>query len=186
MAVVIPVTAAALYAWLGNWQVGMYGVSAAARTEVETMVASLAHRLKTTDQNDLKGWIMLGRSYLAMSRYAEAVQVFAQARRIAGDQNAEVLASYGEALVLADPTNLISKAAPLFEKALKEQPDNIKALWYSGLAALAQRNSALAISRWRKLLVLDLPPDYRKAVEDRIRAAGGTVAPVTARSSARL
>jgi cytochrome c-type biogenesis protein CcmH len=175
-AILLMVAAGLLYWRLGNWRAGIEGVQQASVASVEQMVAQLAHRLQTRDPNDLKGWSMLGHAYLLMGRYADAENAYARARSLSGDKNAEILASYGEAVTLADPHDFMSKAMPVFEQALQLDPRNPRALWYGGLGALERGDKTLAVSRWQALLAQDPPSDYRAIIEKSIVAAGGTLA----------
>ena len=177
IAVLLTVTAALLYWRLGNWRAGVEGVQQASVVSVEQMVAQLAHRLETTDQNDLDGWVTLGHAYLLMGRYTDAANAYAHARTLSNDSNSEIMASYGEAIALADPNDFMNKAMPAFEKALQLDPRNPQALWYGGLGALEQGNKSLAVFRWRALLAQDPPPEYRAIIEKSIAAVGGNTAP---------
>jgi cytochrome c-type biogenesis protein CcmH len=184
MVIAIPVIAGALYGWLGNWRIGIEGVAQASEPAVEQMVANLAHRLQTTDTNNLKGWVMLGRSYVVMGRYQDALGAFAHARKLTGDGNANVLASYAEELALAHPAKLTGTAAVLFDRVLQESPDNPKALWYGGMAAYQEHRNAVAVRRWNRLLAQDPPAQFRGVLKTRIRAAGGVVTSDTAQQTA--
>ena len=175
-AILLMVAAGLLYWRLGNWHAGIEGVQQASVASVEQMVAQLAHRLQTRDPNDLKGWSMLGHAYLLMGRYADAENAYARARSLSGDKNAEILASYGEAVTLADPHDFMNKAMPVFEQALQLDPRNPRALWYGGLGALERGDKTLAVSRWQALLAQHPPSDYRAIIEKSIVAAGGTLA----------
>ena len=62
---------------------------------VEDMVARLAERLKSEPGNS-QGWLLLGRSYMAMERYAEAARAFATAHGLLGD-SPELLSDLAEA-----------------------------------------------------------------------------------------
>ncbi len=168
---------AALYGFYGSWRVGAQGVEAASTQAVIDMVAALDKRLHTpAGRDDLQGWDMLGHSYMIMGRYPEALQAFAQARRLSGDDDPQVLASYAEALTLSDPDAFMDKALPLFEKALLLDPHNTQSLWYGGLGALQRGDKKLAISRWNAILAQDPPEDYRQYIVKAITDAGGTVA----------
>ena len=171
------IAAGVLYWQLGNWRAGIEGVQQASVVSVEQMVVQLAQRLATTDKNDLQGWEVLGHAYLLMGRYADAENAYQQARRLSGDENAEVLAGYGQAVTLADPDGFMTTAMPAFEKALQLDPRNPQALWYGGLGALQRGDKALAVSRWNMLLAQDPPAEYRRIIEKAIVAAGGAVAP---------
>jgi cytochrome c-type biogenesis protein CcmH len=174
LALVIVVTG--FYLTVGNWHAALGGDQTAAQDTEAQMVAGLAHRLATTDSGDANGWTMLGRSYVVLGRYPEAVQAYAHAYALTGDGNPNLLADYAEAIILADPNKLTTDAQPLLSKALHLAPDNAKALWYSGLLAFAQHDKSLAIQRWQKLLQQNLPAGVRSMVVKQIQEAGGTVA----------
>ncbi|MGA9853402.1 MAG: c-type cytochrome biogenesis protein CcmI [Gammaproteobacteria bacterium] len=190
VALLMVAVAGGLYWQLGSWRVGVEGIRQASVYSVEQMVAQLAHRLGTTDQGDLQGWEMLGHAYLIMGRFADAANAYAHARTLSADSNADVLASYGEAVTLSSPDDFMSKAMPAFEKALQLDPDNPQALWYGGLGALERGDKNLAVARWQALLAQDPPPEYRMIIEKSIVAAGGTIAPATkpdvARTAAKI
>lgn len=177
VAALLIIASGMLYWQLGNWRAGIEGVQQASVVSVEQMVVQLAQRLATTDKDDLQGWEVLGHAYLLMGRYTDAENAYKQARRLSGDENAEVLAGYGEAAALADPDEFMSTAMPAFEKALQLDPRNPQALWYGGLGALQQGNKVLAVSRWNALLTQNPPAEYRAIIEKAIAAAGGAVAP---------
>ena len=169
------VAAPLLYWKYGSWRSGVEGVDQASVPAVEEMVAGLAQRLHTTDGNDLQGWVMLGHSYVVMGRYADALDAYTQAHRLAGDTNPDVLAGYAEAITLADPSKFMGEALPLFEQTLKLDPANPQALWYGGLGAFERGDKQLAIGRWQTLLKQDPPQQYRDIIEKYIVEAGGTV-----------
>ncbi|MDE2070326.1 MAG: c-type cytochrome biogenesis protein CcmI [Gammaproteobacteria bacterium] len=177
VAALLIIASGVLYWQLGNWRAGIEGVQQASVVSVEQMVAQLAQRLATTDKNDLQGWEELGHAYLLMGRYANAENAYQQARRLSGDENAAILAGYGEAATLADPDDFMSTAMPAFEKALQLDPRNPQALWYGGFGALQRGDKALAVSRWNALLAQNPPAEYRAIIEKAIAAAGGAVAP---------
>ncbi|HEV7164399.1 MAG TPA: c-type cytochrome biogenesis protein CcmI [Gammaproteobacteria bacterium] len=169
----ILVAAPALYWYYGSWRAGAEGVEQASVPAVEQMVADLSARLHSTDGDDLQGWVMLGHSYVVMGRYPDAVDAYRHARGLAGDGNPDVLAGYAEASTLADPTQFMSQALPLFEKVLLLDPANPQALWYGGLGAFERGDNKLAVSRWQALLRQDPPADYRQVIEKYIVKAGG-------------
>jgi cytochrome c-type biogenesis protein CcmH len=164
-----------LYWFYGNWRVGAEGVDVASREAVLQMVADLAARLHTPEgKDDLKGWDMLGHSYMIVGRYGDALEAFSHARQLSYDADPEVLAAYAEAVTLTEPDLFMSKAAPLFEKVLSLQPANVQALWYGGLAAQQRGDKALAVKRWNGILAQDPPADYRAYISRMITEAGGT------------
>lgn len=183
-ALFIALLASALYWYYGNWRSGAEGVEQASVPAVEQMVAGLSERLHTTDGNDLQGWVMLAHSYVVMGRYSDALDAYTHAHGLAGDSNPDVLAGYGEAITLADPSHFMDKALPLFEKALQLDPVNPQALWYGGLGAFEKGDNKLAVQRWQALLQQDPPAEYRQIIEKYIVQAGGSVSAVAKTASA--
>ena len=78
--VAVPLLAALLYFAVGNPR----AISSPAgddsqnvtREQIEGMVGRLATRMKENPE-DLKGWVMLGRSYAVLDRYPEAAEAYA-------------------------------------------------------------------------------------------------------------
>lgn len=128
--------------------------------QINQMVAGLAQRLEE-DPDNPEGWAMLGRSYMVLERYAEASRAYARAHQLIGDEP-WLLLSYAEAEAHAQQGNMTGRPAELIEKALKQDPDNQKALWLAGIAAAQQGNRSLAEARFGRLLDL-LPKDEQVA-----------------------
>ena len=150
MAVLVVGAAAGLYPLWSNWNWHAPPANpAAGGPDVAAMVARLEQRLR--DQpDDLKGWLMLGRSYLALDRFADAVNAYGHAHQLDG-QNADAAMGLGEALSLRAGGEITPEAAQLFEQALVAAPTNPKALLYGGFAAATRGDRALARSRWETL-----------------------------------
>ncbi|MBY0579883.1 MAG: c-type cytochrome biogenesis protein CcmI [Burkholderiales bacterium] len=138
--------------------------------KIETMVAKLAARLQK-NPSDAEGWTMLGRSYMILKRFPDAVDAFDHASKLLPN-DAQVLAEYGESEMMTDPTKLNPKAVELTEKALKIDPNNPKALTLGGAIAFEQKNYARVVMLWENLLA-QLQPDSEdaKAVENGIAGA---------------
>ncbi|HEY4127275.1 MAG TPA: c-type cytochrome biogenesis protein CcmI [Gammaproteobacteria bacterium] len=189
-ALLLIVTGSVLYGFYGNWRVGSEGVQAASTQAVLDMVAALDKRLHSpAGQGDLQGWDMLGHSYMIMGRYPDAMQAFAQARRLTDDSNPQELASYAEALTLSHPDDssvFMTQAMPLFEKTLTLDPHNSQALWYGGLGALKRGDKSLALQRWNAILAQDPPADYRQYIVNAITQVGGTPAVAVAAVSIKV
>lgn len=180
VALAIPVIVVGAYLYVGNPGALARSPGAAGGVpSVPQMVDGLAQRLQS-NPDDLQGWILLGRSYLVLGRYADAAQAYAQANRLDAN-DPQVLVDYAQALVLTDPSALSGSAEPLIETALNAAPANPQALWLGGLLAQAQRNEALAARRWNALLAQSgIPDDLRQAVEQRLHALGSEVTPAAA------
>jgi len=167
----IPLLAGSLYLSLGNYQAISHSAEMAVDpdtlklAEVNKMVAGLAEKMKA-NPDDAQGWIMLGRSYKFQQEYPKAVEAFANAYRLLGDQ-AEVMLLYADAIAYASDKNLAGKPTELVFKALALEPDNMNALWLGGMAKAQQGDPVTAIKLWKKLTAL-LPPgsDAQKEIND--------------------
>lgn len=122
---------------------------------LEQMTDLLAARLKDKP-DDLRGWVLLARSYETLHRYADAVSAYGNARRLSGD-NPELLADYADALVMANGGRFNDEAGELLQKAVEAQPDNVKALWLMGHWKSQQGAGSEALSYWQRAAAL-LPP----------------------------
>ncbi|MCW8930832.1 MAG: c-type cytochrome biogenesis protein CcmI [Gammaproteobacteria bacterium] len=133
--------------------------------DISSMVASLEKKLQE-DANNAEGWNMLGRSYIVLKRYDEAVNAYATALTLAQQdktqQIPELEINYVEALMQTGKKDNYQKARDLLATMLKSEPDNADALWFMGFLDAEMGNNDLAIKRWTHLLSL-LPPNGEQA-----------------------
>jgi cytochrome c-type biogenesis protein CcmH len=173
LAVALPLAAIALSSWKGNPRAidapsaspeaasvanspHADGASAAG-PEMEKAVAGLAEKLKQNPE-DLQGWLLLGRAYKNMQRFAEAREALTTAYKLAPD-NPEVMVDYAEALALASADHKIDgEARALIDKVFKADPTNQRALWLIGIAEAQAERYPQAVSAWESLLPM-LPAD---------------------------
>ncbi len=176
--------AAGLYPLWSNWN-WHAPAQAQVNPDVLAMVAKLEQRLRG-QPNDLPGWLMLGRSYLALERGDDAVAAYEHARGLDAN-NVDALLGLGEAMSLREGGDLTPAEAELFEKAVTLAPDNPKALLYGGFAAAARGDRAAARSRWQALKNMHPPAQIEAILDERIAQlgpAGAEPASGTARSGA--
>ncbi|MEW6353018.1 MAG: c-type cytochrome biogenesis protein CcmI [Pseudomonadota bacterium] len=180
----VPVLAIGVYLQLGKSDAALSNQTAQATMAAmngltpEMMAERLAERLKTNPQDGM-GWAMLGRSYSVLGRFADATDAYAKALPLLGD-DPQLLADYAEVLALSSSDQrLAGKPTEYFEKALKLDPQNQKALWLAGMAAFQQQDFKNAGVYWKRLAAL-MPQDSEDAqvINQRIadaeaRAAGG-------------
>jgi cytochrome c-type biogenesis protein CcmH len=171
LAVTVIGASAGLYPLWSNWNWHAPAPSeAAAGPDVAAMVAKLEKRLQ--DQpNDLTGWLMLGRSYLALNRLDDAVVAFDHAYQL-DSKNVDAAMGLGEAMSMRAGGEITPRAAQLFEEALDLAPDNPKALLYGGFAAAVRGDRALARTRWQALKDLHPPPQIVQMLDARIAELG--------------
>ena len=168
-AVIIIGAAALLYPLWSNWNWRAPAQSAAG-PDVAAMVAKLEKHLQ--DQpSDLTGWLMLGRSYLALNRLDDALIAYDHAHRLDG-KNPDAAMGLGEAMSLRAGGEITPEASQLFEEALSEAPGNPQALLYGGFAAATRGDRALARSRWQTLKSMHPPPQIEQMLDARIAELG--------------
>jgi cytochrome c-type biogenesis protein CcmH len=167
-AVLVIGAAAGLYPLWSNWNWHAPGAGAA-EPDITAMVAKLEKHLQDAP-DDLQGWLMLGRSYLALQRLDDAVNAYDRAHRLG--KNAEAALGLGEALSMRAGGEITPDAANLFEEALAIAPSNPKALLYGGFAAAIRGNRALARGRWLALKDLHPPPQIVQMLDARIAELG--------------
>lgn len=176
----VPLLSIALYQRLGDpGALNPAPPGAGGQASVEDMVVRLAERLRAQPGN-ADGWLLLARSYMALSRYAEAEEAFAAAHRLLGD-SPELLTNLAEAQALMNGRDFLGSPSEQLEQALALDPAYPKALWLGAFAALQRGDKALAVSRWQSLL--DSQPDDSQAsqiLRGLIADAGGSAAAPTA------
>ena len=162
--VVITGSAAGLYNELGSPDVAS---GASQSPDVSRMVTSLAERLQR-QPDDIDGWVMLGRSYVTLGNYPEAVRAYARAVELESAQNAQTLVALGVALVEGNERQITPRAASVFDKALALEPNNPEALFWGGISAFNSGNSSLAADRWELLLSTNPPEQIRGVLLQRV------------------
>jgi cytochrome c-type biogenesis protein CcmH len=155
----IPLAAIALYAFLGNPRSLLPESGPASppphavtRDQIASMVAKLAARLEK-NPGDSEGWMMLGRSYTALGRFADAATAYSKATE-QRPSDAQLLADYADALALAHGRNLFGEPEALIARALKADPNNVKALALAGTVAFDRRDYRGAIAYWQRIAPL--------------------------------
>lgn len=138
--------------------------------DIEKAIAKLARNLEA-QPDDLRGWRLLGRTYLSQGRYGEAASAMAEAYRLSGD-DPDIVVNYAEARTLADDSQIDEKTRGLFEMALGLDSFSPKARYYLGLYEAQQGNLRKAMQSWIDLAVLS-PPDapWLQVVDQQVGSA---------------
>jgi cytochrome c-type biogenesis protein CcmH len=175
LAVAVAVVAASvlLYREWSNWD----RTQAAEAAEQSAMLGSLARRLERNPE-DVEGWLMLGRSQLAIGQYPLAQRAFRRADRLEDGRNPEALLGMAEAMVLQADGEVDDRSGRLFEMALELAPRSEKALFFSAVAAQKRGETALAIQRFETMLAMSPPPEVRGILEQQIASLKGAPPPV--------
>ncbi len=147
--------------------------------QIESMVQLLETRV-TERPEDAEGWAMLGRARTLLERHVQAVPAFKRAMELRPD-DANLIADYADALAMANGRTLEGEPARLVERALKVDPDNLKALSLAGTIAFNGGDYARAITLWQRMAALAGPGDGAAQIqagidEARQRMAAGPTA----------
>lgn len=162
--VCVPVFAISLYLYLGQPELieggkkqttTSAGHGSNGKTNIgtiEQMIEKLAARLKE-DPNNAEGWFMLGRSYMSINRYKEAVDALEKTNQLVPN-NPTVMLRYADALTMLKGGQISGKPFDLIKKAVAIKPDDQTGLWLLGMGYEEQGEYEKAISYWNLLLPL--------------------------------
>lgn len=191
IAIALPIAAILLYFAVGNPR-AMAPQPAAdghaiTRQQIEGMVERLAARMQESPE-DVKGWVMLGRTYAVLDRHAESAAAYANAVK-RSPPDAQLLADYADALAMSQGRNLRGEPERLIAQALKLDPDNVKALALAGTVEFEKKDFKRAIIYWERILKV-APPDsemadsVRSSIAEAQSLAGTITAPAPVKAPA--
>ncbi len=123
--------------------------------DVAKMVEKLEQRLKEDPEN-AEGWQMLGRSYMYMQRFSDAVGAYEKSLALDGN-SAAILTEYAEAIAMARQGDMQGKPTEYVLQALKLEPAFPKALWLAGAAKMQMQDYQGAIDYWQRLMQMHEP-----------------------------
>ena len=131
------------------------------QASIGDLVGELKQRLEAEPDNP-QGWFLLGRTFMKLQRYDEAVQAYERLNEVLPD-NPSVMISWSDALSMANGGQVPEKAVQLLDKALAVEPEALSALWLAGNAAAQRGQDQKALTHWsRALLLLDEDPDMQQ------------------------
>lgn len=158
--VIVPVLTLGIYDYVGSPQhIEIAGPGAGAENphaaadsgetpSVEVMMQKLAERLEA-EPNNPDGWYMLGRSYMSMGRYDDAIKALQRLREQIGD-HPTALVMLADAAAMNQGGRMTGQPEELVLKALAQEPDNVTALWLAGNAAEEQGKFTRALAFWKR------------------------------------
>lgn len=123
--------------------------------QMTALTERLAERMKSTP-DDADGWSMLGRSYAALGRNDEALSAYDRLLKLRPD-DPSVLADYADALAVKN-NQLAGEPMKYVERALKLDPNHLKALMLAGTDAFNRADYAKAVQHWERAADAG-PPD---------------------------
>ncbi len=143
--------------------------------DIDRMVAGLEKKLEAEPDN-AKGWYMLGRSYMVLKRFPDAVRAYENAYKQMPD-SVDIMLSLADSLAMKNGGNISGRPIELVNKALKIDPENLTALWLGGMAARQNKDYVTAIQRWTKVMGIIKDPAERKEVRSLIVEAESLLSP---------
>ena len=191
LALGIPLASVLTYLSLGQPEAAAPGAVAAAAAkgdgrhevsgeQIQAMVSALAERLKAEPGN-AEGWMMLGRSYTALSRYSDAALAFRKASELQ-PKNADVLADLADVTGMAQGRRLAGEPARIIQAALDIDPRHVKALALAGSVSFEQKDDAGARAYWQRLLAVvpadsEIARSVQSSVQEAVQLERGGPAP---------
>ena len=169
LAVMLPLAALSLYLLYGSPRLPDQPLIArlqdpASNKNLDVLVARVEARLREHPEEG-EGWEVIAPVYMGWGRFADAAEAYRQSIRLLGESPKQ-LASYGQALVLANNGVVTEDARKALECAVELDPKLIEPRLVLIIAKEQDGQLQAAIEDWRALLA-DAPADapWRKLVE---------------------
>lgn len=165
MAVLLPVAAMSSYMWLGQPQ-GLEQPRVANETSdnyanLEGMAASLAQKLETNPGNP-EQWVMLGRTYRALSQFEKALPAYQKALELGPSD--DIALERAEVLALLRGGDFSGEPWAVIRQVLAKNPRHFNGLVLAGSASYAQEDYSKAIQYWQQA---------RSQLDDKAQAVQG-------------
>ena len=158
--VIVVAISGATYWSVGDVQraLGREPPPASAQTLDEESIRQAIEGLKdqlNTDPDNAEGWMLLGRTMMALGEYEGAARSLEKAMALVPNAPGLML-QYADAIAMNAGGKLTDEAQQIVRDALALEPDNVSALWLAGLGAAERANNAQALTyltRARELTV---------------------------------
>jgi len=162
IAVILPLGATVMYLGLGRPDLQDQPLAgrdmsasiaeAERRNDFSQAVAQLAEKLES-QPDDMRGWALLGRSYVNLERFDAAAKAYSRAYELSGN-NPNAGSAYGEALALAANSVITPKATLVFEAVIAADPANLKARYYLAMRKMQIGDLGGAMQSWIDLAAI--------------------------------
>jgi cytochrome c-type biogenesis protein CcmH len=177
----LPLLAVSLYLPLGSPRMPDMPLAERSRTPsatdpLEALIAKVEAHLEK-NPTDARGWTVLAPVLIRLGRFDDAARAYRNVLTY-GTETAERHSDLGEALTNAAGGVITAEAKTEFERALALDAGEVKARYFTGLAAEQDGRSAEAASIWRAML--DKAPadvSWRPMVQAALARVTGAPAP---------
>lgn len=175
-AILVPVLGLVVYLHYGaSDQVELSREFAVPPTSMAQMTARLEQAVQMQPEA-VEGVYILGRTYMAQNRPAQAAELFERAAKLSGRQP-EVLGQWAQALYFAAGKKWSEQIQALTDEALLGDPKEATSLGLLGIAAFEGRDFDKAIAYWERLqATLPDKDPARTALQGGIERARGQLA----------
>jgi cytochrome c-type biogenesis protein CcmH len=177
VASLIAIPALAVMFYLARGSPGLSGVpyaermaNAEANRDIDALILKVERHLAEHPQ-DATGWRVLAPAYRVRGSYDAAARAYGQALAY-GKPDADLLADFGEATVMAAEGVVTKAAGDSFAAALRLDAKHVKARYFHALTLFQDGSREAALAEWQGMLA-DAPRDapWRSFVESRIAEA---------------
>lgn len=132
------------------------GASNIPDAKIVEMVDTLAKKM-AQNPSDPKGWMLLARSQAALGRLPEAMKAYEKVISLKAE-DAQLLADYADVAAMSQQGRFEGKPKDLIARALKLDPNHLKALVLAATAEMKSSNPKNSLPIWEKLKAL-VPKD---------------------------
>ncbi len=137
--------------------------------DLDAAVARLEDRLRR-EPGDAHGWLMLGRTYMTLEKYAEAAAAFALAHSLDRDPGTAI--EEVEAMILANNRAVPPLALKVLAEVLEQDPREPRARYYVGVAKAQAGDFKGAAQEWTDLIALSpVGAEWTPMVREQIESA---------------
>jgi cytochrome c-type biogenesis protein CcmH len=126
--------------------------------QINAMIERLS-QITQENPKDPQAWTMLGRANSVMGQHVQALAAFEKALQL-NKTDPDLMADYADSLAMNNKQNLSGEPMVWIERALKLDPNNIKALAMAGSHAYDQKDYAGAVKFWTRVVQIG-PADNR-------------------------
>lgn len=120
---------------------------------LEAAIAKLEAELQR-DPNQIEGWRLLGRAYVADGKVDKAADALGRALKLAPD-DPDLLAETAEMRALSTPQRQFdAEGVAMLQQAIQIQPMHQRARWFLGIAQRQAKQPAEAARTWEPLLAV--------------------------------
>ena len=116
------------------------------RSEVLQLTSRVLDNLRD-NPDDLRGWVLLGRTYMSINDFSNALEAFRRAMELAKERP-DIIAEYAEAMIMVENGTVSAQAKKIYTDILNADPRDPKALYYIGLAKAQSGDLKGALQDW--------------------------------------